>query len=99
MPSGRGADKDVMALAQRLTRLESRFVCRETEESRRILERLRQAPERAAKDTGQPYQEPPPLPPTNNGRPWTLADWRLAGRERARRQEAALSAAALEKVA
>jgi hypothetical protein len=30
--------------------------------------------DRAAKDTGQPYQELPLLPPTNNGHAWTLAD-------------------------
>jgi hypothetical protein len=37
----------------------------------RIRKLLRQAPERAVKDTGQPYQELPLLPPTNNGQPWT----------------------------
>jgi hypothetical protein len=77
------------AIERRLARLEDRFVPRETEESRHIRELLRQARERAAKDTGHSHQELPPLPPTNNGHPWTLADCLLAGRERARRQEAA----------
>jgi hypothetical protein len=77
------------AIVRRLARLEGRFVPRETEESRQILERLRKARERAAKDTEQPYQELPPLLPTNNGHPRTLVDCLLAGRERARRQEAA----------
>ena len=77
------------AIARRLMRLEDRFDPRETEESRHIRELLRQARQRAAKDTRQPYQELPPLPPTNNGRSWALADCLLAGRERARRQEPA----------
>jgi hypothetical protein len=81
------ADKDLMALAQRLTRLESRFVSRETEDSRRILERLRQA--REPKHTGQPYPELPPLPPTNNGHPWTIGDCLVTRREQIRRLEAA----------
>lgn len=50
---------NVNAIARRLKRLEDRFIRRETEESRRIRELLRQARERAAKDTGQPYQETP----------------------------------------
>ena len=77
------------AIARRLTWLEDRFVPRETEESRRIRELLRQARERAAKDTGQPYQKPPPLPPTNNGHPWTIDDILVARRDQIRRPEAA----------
>jgi hypothetical protein len=77
------------AIARRLARLEDRFVPRETEESRRIREKLRQAREHAAKDTGQPYQEPPPLPPTNNGHPWTIVDILVARRDQIRRLEAA----------
>ena len=77
------------AIVRRLMRLEDRFVPRETEESRRIREKLRQARERAAKDTGQPYQEPPPLPPTNNGHPWTIGDILVARRDQIRRLEAA----------
>ena len=77
------------ALARRLMRLEDRFVPRETEESRRIREKLRQAHERAAKDTGQPYQELPPLPPTNNRHPWTIGDCLIARRDQIRRLEAA----------
>jgi hypothetical protein len=50
----------VKAISRRLKRLEDRFIPRETEESRRIRELLRQARERAAKYAGQPYQEPPP---------------------------------------
>ena len=77
------------AIARRLMRLEDRFVPRETEESRRIREKLRQARERAAKGAGQPYQKPPPLPPTNNGHPWTIGDILVACREQIRRLEAA----------
>ena len=74
-------------IARRLAWLEDRFVPLETEESRRIRELLRQARERAAKDTGQRYQELPPLPRL----PITvldLGDCLLAGRERARREAA-----------
>jgi hypothetical protein len=74
-------------IARRLMRLEDRFVPRETEESRRICELLRQARQRAAKDIGQP--EPPPLPPTNNGHPWTIGDILVARRDQIRRLEAA----------
>ena len=77
------------AIARRLMRLEDRFVPRETEESRRIHEKLRQARERAAKDTGQPYRELPPLPPTNNGDPWTIGDILVARRHQIQRLEAA----------
>ena len=76
------------AIARRLARPEDRFVPRETEESRRIREKLRQARERAAKDTGQPYQEPPPRPPTNNGHPWTIGDILFARREQIRLEAA-----------
>jgi hypothetical protein len=55
----------------------------------RLRELLRQARERAAKDTGQPYQKPPPLPPTNNGHPWTIDDILVARRDQIRRPEAA----------
>jgi hypothetical protein len=77
------------ALARRLARLEDRFVPRETEESRRIRELLREARQGAAKDTGQPYQELPPLPPANNGHPWTIGDCIIARRDQIRRLEAA----------
>jgi hypothetical protein len=77
------------AIARRLARLEDRFVPRETEESRHIRELLRQARERAAKDTGHSHQEPPPLPPTNNGHPWTIGDILVARRDQIRRLEAA----------
>ena len=72
------------AIARRLMRLEDRFVPRETEESRRIHEKLRQARERAAKDTGQPYQKLPPLTPTNNGHPWTISDILVGRRDQIR---------------
>ena len=77
------------AIARRLMRLEDCFVPRETEESRHIRELLRQARQRAAKDTRQPYQELPPLPPTNNGHPWTIGDCLIARRDQIRRLEAA----------
>ena len=76
------------AIARRLMRLEDCFVPRETEESRHIRELLRQARQRAAKDTGQPYQELPPLPPTNNGHPWTIGDILFARREQIRLEAA-----------
>jgi hypothetical protein len=42
---------------------------------------LRLARELVPKDTGQPYQELPPLPSSNNGHPWTIADRLVARRE------------------
>ena len=75
------------AIARRLMRLEDRFVPRETEESRRIREKLRQARERAVKDAS--HQEPPPMPPTNNGHPWTIGNILVPRREQIRRLEAA----------
>jgi hypothetical protein len=80
------------AIARRLTWLEDRFVPRETEESRRIRELLRQARERAAKaaiEAGQPFEELPLLPPTNDGHPWTIGDILVARRGQIRRLEAA----------
>jgi hypothetical protein len=79
----------VRAVVRRLTRLEDRFVPRENEESRRIRELLCQARERAAKNTARPYQELPPVPPTNNGHLWTVGDCLVARREQIRRLEAA----------
>ena len=47
------------AISRRLKRLEDRYIPRETGESRRIRELLRQARERAAKGhRATPYQEP-----------------------------------------
>ena len=84
-PELRNREGELERIARRLARLED--VPRETEEPRRIHEKLRQARELAAKDTS--YQELPPLQPTNNGHPWTIGDILVARRDQIRRLEAA----------
>ena len=68
------------AIARRVARLEDRLIPQEDPEARRLVELLRERRRRRLEAEGLPFHERPPLPPTNDGRPWTLADILRSGR-------------------
>ena len=68
------------AIARRVVRLEGRLIPQEDPEGKRLVELLRK---RRLARLGEEPQHEDPLPPTNNGRPWTLADILRSGRTRA----------------
>jgi hypothetical protein len=69
----------VRAIVRRVVRLEVRLIPQEDPEAKRLVELLRKRRQRR----GEPDHKLPPLPPTNNGRPWTLADVLRSRRTRA----------------
>ena len=68
------------AIARRVMRLEGRLIPHEDPEAKRLVELLRK---RRVARLGEEPQHEDPLPPTNNGRPWTVADILRRGRNRA----------------
>ena len=66
------------AIARRVARLEGRLIPQEDPEGKRLVEELRKR--RRERLGEEPEREFPPLPPTNNGRPWTLRDILISGR-------------------
>jgi hypothetical protein len=71
----------VRAIARRVARLEDRLIPQEDPEAKRLVELLRKR--RLARLGEEPDRKFPPLPPTNNGRPWTVADILRSRRTRA----------------
>lgn len=74
------------AIARRLARLEGRLIPQEDPEAKGLAELLRKRPPEAR--LGEEPEHKDPLPPTNNGRPWTVADILRRGRTRERAAEA-----------
>jgi hypothetical protein len=70
----------VRAMARRLARLKDRLVPQEDPEANRLVALLRK---RRRERLGKEDHKFPPLPPTNNGRPWTVADVLRTSRDRA----------------
>jgi hypothetical protein len=70
----------VKAIARRLARLKDRLVPQEDPEANRLVDLLRK---RRLAWLGEEPEHEDPLPPTNNGRPWTLGDILRSGRDRA----------------
>jgi hypothetical protein len=71
----------VRTIARRVARLEDRLIPQEDPEANRLVELLRKRRrERLGEESDRKL---PPLPPTNNGRPWTLGDILRSGRDRA----------------
>ena len=69
------------AIARRLARLGVRLIPQQGPEAKRLVELLRKRRlERLGEESDHKF---PPLPPTNNGRPWTVADILRSGRNRA----------------
>jgi hypothetical protein len=57
------------------------LIPQEDPEAKRLVELLRKR--RRERLGEEPEREFPPLPPTNNGQPWTLPDILISGRNRA----------------
>jgi len=75
-------EQSMKAILRRLHRIEQCFAPRPTEQDRRMAELAELIRERRRwrlEAEGLPFEEPPPLPPTNNGRPWTLRDILIRG--------------------
>ena len=67
-------------IARRVARLEGRLIPQEDPETKRLVELLRERRRRRLEAEGLPFEEPPLLPPTSNGRPWTLREILHSGR-------------------
>ena len=69
------------AIVRRVALLEGRLIPQEDPETRLLVELLRER--RRRRPGEEPERKFPPLPPTNNGHPWTLSDILISGRNRA----------------